>query len=299
MHARARRRRFEPAAPNWGPTQVAHARVIVAVGRQMRVPARGWVIAVATAMQESSLRNLPGGDRDSVGLFQQRPSQGWGSRAQLTDPRYASHAFYAHLLRVAGWQQMPLTDAAQTVQHSATPHAYAKWEDDAQALVASITNRPAEAIPGSGCGEWIQPVRAPIVSGFRTSDRPRHNGVDLGAPRGTLIRAASAGVVTTVDCNISVGTCDQDGSPSVKGCGWYVDITHDGGVSTRYCHMAHRPRVALGQRITTGQPLGQVGSSGNSSGPHLHYEVRLHGRAVDPVRFMRGHGAPLGVVDDL
>ncbi|MGK5680189.1 hypothetical protein [Actinoplanes sp. URMC 104] len=123
----------------WNAEQVANAAVIVAVGQQLQVPARGWVIAVATAMQESSLNNLPGGDRDSVGLFQQRPSQGWGTPAQLHDPRYAATTFYTKLLAVPGWRSMPLNRAAQAVQISAFPDAYAKWEPQASQLVGAVT----------------------------------------------------------------------------------------------------------------------------------------------------------------
>ncbi|WKU03426.1 C40 family peptidase [Micromonospora sp. HUAS LYJ1] len=123
----------------WTREQTTNAAVIVAVGAERDVPPRGWVIALATAMQESTLRNLPGGDRDSVGLFQQRPSQGWGTPAQLQDPRYAAGRFYTALLAVDGWQAMTLTDAAQAVQRSAFPGAYAKWEDDAIALVRVLT----------------------------------------------------------------------------------------------------------------------------------------------------------------
>ncbi|MCX5122005.1 C40 family peptidase [Micromonospora sp. NBC_00362] len=123
------------SADGWSNEQLANAAVIVAVGDELAVPPRGWVIALATALQESTLRNLPGGDRDSVGLFQQRPSQGWGAPAQLRDPRYAAGRFYTALLAVDGWQAMALTDAAQAVQRSAFPGAYAKWEDDAIALV--------------------------------------------------------------------------------------------------------------------------------------------------------------------
>lgn len=124
--------------------QVGNAETIVSVGAQLGVPVRGRVIAVATALQESGLRNLTGGDRDSVGLFQQRPSQGWGSVQQLRDPVYAATRFYRKLLTVAGWQQMALTRAAQAVQHSAWPDAYAKHESAADALVTAI----------EGSGEW-------------------------------------------------------------------------------------------------------------------------------------------------
>jgi hypothetical protein len=126
-------------ATGWNSDQTGNAAVIVAVGVDLKVPPRGWVIALATAMQESTLRNLPGGDRDSVGLFQQRPSQGWGTPGQLRDPRYAAEKFYRTLLAVDGWQAMALTDAAQAVQRSAYPGAYAKWENDAIALVRVLT----------------------------------------------------------------------------------------------------------------------------------------------------------------
>ena len=125
-------------AAGFGADQVSNAAEIVAVGREMGVPERGWVVALATAMQESTLRNIDYGDRDSLGVFQQRPSQGWGTPAQVTDLRYASRKFYDVLLRVPGWEQMPVTVAAQTVQRSGFPRAYAKWEDEAAAVVAAI-----------------------------------------------------------------------------------------------------------------------------------------------------------------
>ncbi|WP_181786077.1 C40 family peptidase [Streptomyces phytophilus] len=119
--------------------QVPHAATIVATGRSLNVPAKGQVIALATALQESRLRNLTYGDRDSLGLFQQRPSQGWGTAQQIRDPVYAAEQFYQRLLTVDGWQQMTTTQAAQAVQKSAYPDAYAQWEDLATALQAAVT----------------------------------------------------------------------------------------------------------------------------------------------------------------
>lgn len=127
----------------------ANAAVIVQVGRELGVPDYGIVIALATAMQESSMRNLDWGDRDSVGLFQQRPSSGWGSVEQLTTPSHAARLFYGGpsnpnagytrgLLDIAGWESMPLTVAAQAVQISAFPDAYAKWEESARAWLAEL-----------------------------------------------------------------------------------------------------------------------------------------------------------------
>jgi len=123
-----------------------YASIIIQVGRSMGVPDYGIVIALATAAQESTLRNLDWGDRDSVGLFQQRPSQGWGTVEQLTDPWESSRRFYGGpgvptrgLLDIAGWQSMPLTVAAQAVQISAYPDAYAKWEPSAWAWLAELS----------------------------------------------------------------------------------------------------------------------------------------------------------------
>ncbi|GGK36669.1 hypothetical protein GCM10010124_31640 [Pilimelia terevasa] len=253
-----------------------------------------------TAMQESGLRNLPGGDRDSVGLFQQRPSQGWGTVAQLRDPAYAATKFYQRLAKVPGWERMSVTDAAQAVQRSAYPNAYAKHEPAAIRLLTAIgTGLPA--CPPVSANGWVAPVKAAVVSGFRTTDRPDHNGVDLGAPRATTIRAAAAGRVVQAVCNVVPAShgCDRDGNPAIGGCGWYVDIDHGGGVITRYCHMSREPRVHIGDRVTAGQPLGQVGSSGNSSGPHVHFEVHLRGDAsptgaVPPLPWMAAHGAAIG-----
>ncbi len=118
--------------------QLQHASTINAVGLAKGVPERARVIALAAAWQESSLRNLPNGDRDSVGLFQQRPSQGWGTVEQILDPVYASEKFYDALLEVPGWQDMSLTDAAQAVQYSGFPDAYAKWEPQARTLARGL-----------------------------------------------------------------------------------------------------------------------------------------------------------------
>ncbi len=119
--------------------QRSNAAAIIAVGNAVSMSPRAQIVAVATAMQESGLRNLDYGDRDSLGLFQQRPSQGWGTPAQVTDPVHAAHTFYRHLMAIPGWERMPVTVAAQTVQRSAFPGAYAKWEPLATQLVTGAT----------------------------------------------------------------------------------------------------------------------------------------------------------------
>jgi hypothetical protein len=143
--------------------QLQHASTINAVGLARGISEQGRIIAVATAYQESSLRNRPDGDRDSVGLFQQRPSQGWGTAEQILDPVYAAGKFYDALLQVQDWQEMTLTQAAQAVQYSGYPDAYAKWEPQATTLVRGLSGSVPLAL---GCSAGArqptaeQPVRA-------------------------------------------------------------------------------------------------------------------------------------------
>lgn len=127
------------------PQQAANAATITAVASRRGLPERAVTIALATAMQESMLRNIEGGDRDSVGLFQQRPSQGWGTGDEILDPVYASGKFYDHLVKIPGYSRLPLTVAAQRVQRSGYPQAYAKHEAKASMLTAALTGRRAAA----------------------------------------------------------------------------------------------------------------------------------------------------------
>jgi hypothetical protein len=123
------------------PEQMDSAATISAVGTKLGLPAHAATVALATALQESKLRNLEGGDRDSVGLFQQRPSQGWGTVAQLRDPVYAATAFYEKLAQLPGWETMPITEAAQAIQRSGVPDAYAQWEPQSRALAAAFNGQ--------------------------------------------------------------------------------------------------------------------------------------------------------------
>jgi murein DD-endopeptidase MepM/ murein hydrolase activator NlpD len=258
------------------------------------VPARAWVIAIATAMQESRLRNLAntnvpesltlpnegaGADHDSVGLFQQRP--GWGTTAQRMTPSYAAGKFYEKLVRVRDWQRLPLSVAAQRVQISAFPDAYAKHEDLASRIVDALAGGAARTVEISGravcdaaaagriaASGWTAPIPGGVGSGFRTADRPAHNGVDISAPKGTTIRAAATGRVRLVKPDAATPPpgpeeLRRDGSPKKGGCGWFVDILHAGGYITRYCHMVEQPRVVPGELVEAGAEIGKVGSSGN------------------------------------
>ena len=122
--------------------QAANASTIAGVAFRKQLPERAVVIAYATAIQESHIHNLPGGDRDSVGLFQQRPSQGWGTPEQVQNPAYAAGKFLDRLVNVPGWETGRLTDVAQAVQRSGFPEAYQQWEPMATELAAVLVATP-------------------------------------------------------------------------------------------------------------------------------------------------------------
>jgi hypothetical protein len=146
--------------------QADNAATIAAVGVKLGMPNHAVTVALATAMQESGLYNLPAGDRDSVGLFQQRPSQGWGTRTEILDTVYASTAFYQRLSRHPEWNDLSVADAAQLVQRSGVPSAYAQWEPRARAYARAFTGEA----PGTlTC-----------------------HGLTVGAPRADLVRTAFA-----------------------------------------------------------------------------------------------------------
>ncbi|WP_155830348.1 hypothetical protein [Glycomyces tenuis] len=118
--------------------QTYHASTIAAVGLRDGMDERAVAVAIATAFQESKLSNVDYGDHDSLGLFQQRPSVGWGTEEEILDPVYASFKFYEKLRRIDGWQDMAIGDAAQAVQVSAYPDLYAQWEDEGLAVAAAF-----------------------------------------------------------------------------------------------------------------------------------------------------------------
>ncbi|MEV2244062.1 hypothetical protein [Streptomyces sp. NPDC049970] len=174
------------------PDQAANAATISAVGTTRGLPERAVTIALATALQESALRNIDHGDRDSLGLFQQRPSQGWGTPEQILDPVYSSGRFYEHLAEVPGYSRLPLTVAAQRVQKSGFPQAYAKHEPDATLLSAALTGRAPASLTCSsstaaapGPGDATE-VRADLVRAF---------GKDV-LPSAASAGAAAASVVS-------------------------------------------------------------------------------------------------------
>ncbi|WP_405795044.1 hypothetical protein [Streptomyces sp. NBC_01506] len=170
------------------PEQAANAATISAVGTTRGMPERAVTIALATALQESALRNIDHGDRDSVGLFQQRPSKGWGTVEQILDPVYSAGKFYAGLAEVPGYSRLPLTEAAQRVQRSGFPQAYAKHEPDATLLSAALTGRAAATLTCTGAsdGEPGDPakVRTALARAFGPEVLPGTAGADPAAEGG-------------------------------------------------------------------------------------------------------------------
>ncbi|MCX5399545.1 hypothetical protein [Streptomyces sp. NBC_00102] len=177
-----------------GVDQAANAATIAAVGAAHRMPERAVAIALATAIQESRLRNIDYGDRDSLGLFQQRPSQGWGTREQIQDPVYASGKFYEHLAKISGYEDLPLTEAAQRVQRSGFPEAYAQHESDALLLASALTG----GIPASlNCAAPVTAtaaapgdpdrLRTELVRDFGTGVLPAPEAAGPGATRTVVV----------------------------------------------------------------------------------------------------------------
>jgi murein DD-endopeptidase MepM/ murein hydrolase activator NlpD len=289
-----------------GPTQTRNAAVIIARGKALQVPARGWVVAIATSMQESQLLNSASranpdslnyphdvvfaGDHDSVGLFQQRDA--WGTMAARMTPASSADMFYTGgaagqrgLLDIAGWEKMSIAAAAQAVQVSAYPDAYAKWES----LALKVVQQLGDAEFTGDCeniasGPWVNPLEGQPyrkTAGFGQCSglwSHCHTGQDMAIAVGTPITAASAGKVIYAKWGGAYGNL--------------IKIQHADNVQTWYAHQS-RFAVAEGADVQPGDVIGYVGNTGNTTGPHLHFEVRLNDEPIDPVPFMAGKGANL------
>ncbi len=176
------------------PEQAGNAATISGVAVRRGLPARAVTIALATALQESDLLNLDYGDRDSLGLFQQRPSQGWGSAAQVQDPVHATNAFYDALVKVDGYRTRPITVVAQAVQRSGFPRAYAQHESRARVLASALTGNSPGALScslgergaaGAGTSGAAGPAR---LTAALTSEQPRVDTAALPGRAGVRLR---------------------------------------------------------------------------------------------------------------
>jgi murein DD-endopeptidase MepM/ murein hydrolase activator NlpD len=260
------------------------------VARELRIEPRGWVVALAAGMQESGLRPLPYGDRDSLGVFQQRTA--WGTVSQRMNPRSAARMFFTGghggqrgLLDIPGWERMSVTRAVQAVQVSAYPDAYAKWESLAVAIVEELADVDASCQPA---GEWVFPLanaRYVLTAGFgECGDHwsACHTGQDFAVPTGTPVVTAGGGTV------VFAGWAGAYGKT--------VRVLHPDGVATWYCHLT-RIEARRGASVGAGDLVGLSGSTGNSTGPHLHLEIRTgasatsSGAPVDPLPWLRAHHA--------
>lgn len=213
------------AAPSGaGPTyelsteMAANAATISAVGTSRGLPERAVTIALATAIQESSLLNIKHGDRDSLGLFQQRPSKGWGTPRQILDPVYSTEKFYDGLVAVPGYSRLPLTEAAQRVQRSGFPQAYAKHEPNATLLAAALTGRTDAALTcttgqGTTSGDPAK-VRAELLRAFGPEVAPK--AMAQGAP-GTSGAAGGREVAIAVPPALVASEGTGGGKPSPRG----------------------------------------------------------------------------------
>lgn len=426
--------------------QVSNAAIIIAEGKKANIPQFGWVVALATALQESGIRMLKHGDRDSRNMFQQRPSSGWGTIDELDDPHLATRAFYgvaAHtanrgLVDVKDWQSKSVATAAQAVQVSAFPSAYAKWEAAARAIVQQLgdgqtlpttpllcgtgqdtqlgecpaTGSPAEQgltrdallvlrctkaqfpsltafggkrsdplpwhpsgravdimIPdyksaegkafGWQIARWLKDHRQALGvqdlifdaqiwsarrdregwrayspgytssindsslhrnhihvtvygdagTGFQADESTTvaagrwtmalpagsytvgcafacyvsasglpHTGQDFPTPIGTMVRSTNSGIVEV--------SRDLNGS-----YGRYIVVRDRANpkIAVYYAHLSAR-EVRAGQQVTAGQVIGRSGNTGNSRGPHLHYEIRINGNPVNPLPILAKMG---------
>lgn len=282
--------------------QMEVARQIVAAVRAFPQTAdkpHAAVIALATARQESGLRNLDYGDRDSLGVFQQRPSQGWGTPAEVMDVAHATTSFLQRLVQVPHWESRRVTDVAADVQRPTEEYRdlYERWVPLATRLVdrrwptnpKAVTTEAADCdgiLLASGEGAVVYPVPRDVrssdsrnwgSSGSRWS--AWHTGTDFAAPCGTPVLAATSGTVEVVDGQSWAGR-------------WLVKVvTGPASVATWYAHM-QKVSVSHGQRVSLGQRLGEVGGLGNVTGCHLHFEVHLRNGGIygpdntDPTKWL-------------
>nr|WP_217509016.1 hypothetical protein [Pseudarthrobacter sp. C4D7] len=179
------------------PDQAANAALITAAAVRRGLPPRAATIALATAMQESKLRNIGHGDQagpDSRGLFQQRPSQGWGSEAQIMDPYYAANAFYDALVKIPGYETLDITDAAQQVQRSAYPKAYAQHEEMGRAFASGLTGQTPAAVQCTLRSATVGGAPATVVTDLDQA----YGGVDAQVEGATIVVNADGALAWSV-----------------------------------------------------------------------------------------------------
>src|SRR5215210_3652367 len=200
--------------------QAHYASIVAGLSVKRGLPPRAASIAVATTYQETGIRNLDYGDRDSVGLFQQRPSQGWGSRKQLLDPYYASDKFYDALVKINDWETEDITTVAQRIQNSSYPDAYRDHEADARVLASALTGHSTEGftcLERAGKSGKPSALVSSIEKTFGTvSDKTKDKVVGIDARSGALAWAYAGHALANADRYGVVGV-------KVDGQQWQTD----------------------------------------------------------------------------
>jgi len=297
-------------------TQLANARTIIGVAKARNIPMQGWVVALATAFQESGIQNLAnstvpesltlphqgvGSDGTSVGVFQQLANTGWGTVAQEMDVAHAAGAFFDALLKVPNWQSLPVTVAAQTVQVSAYPDAYAKWEGQARALASANTDAPPVNTSGpsfagsssggssssssdvcGGTGTYINPFKTGSWGPARTDQ-----GVDWIPNVDEPVLAIGNGHITYAS-NHDCGWPGTSVSGSCGGCVVYE--LDDGPLKGNYIYVCEHitvtvmsGKITAGEQIATAYPgyawteWGWAASPGTAAAPLTPYGVLADG----------------------
>jgi hypothetical protein len=233
--------------------QAGIAATIAGVAARHRLPRRAITIAYAAALQESQMQNLGYGDRDSVGIFQQRPSEGWGTASELHDPVYASTKFFAALVQVHGYATMPVDQAAQDVQHSADGTAYQQWAPLAAALAGYFTGAPPHDV---SC--WYTP---PAKADLAAATRQLTQTFGPQGRAGVVIRITTDRSDKNQNGSVAVVHAKQDAAWTVVG--WLVAHAQDYGISDiRYAgYEWNAADGSMGWRragSAQGQPLGQA-----------------------------------------
>ncbi len=218
------------------PEQAQNAAIIVAKSYEMGLPEQAAVIALTTAWQESALRNLAYGDRDSLGLFQQRPSYGWGTNAQIMDPWYSSGRFYQALVKISGWQTGGISEMAQKVQRSAYPSAYVKHETNAKALAGALRgSRPATLVCTGGTGAGNTGAFSAVVS--------KVPGVSMATSGKTVTLSSANSSALWAATQLAVANTPAGGITSAS----LGDRTWTGGSATKW--VSSTSRTPAGQAV--------------------------------------------------